>query len=260
VPAPQGHPPVRTEPAGQLRFQAGVGLAEQAPPLLGLGFRGRLSRRAYAQGSAVTFLLGYLLLLFVMKQPQLGRIVLGVLLALPLAAFAARLCVLRCHDANRSGWWALLLAVPVLGLLAALALAWLPSTEGDNSFGEMPDEGSLMTTRVVTGACALVVALALKPALNAIESEQARAAFDAAHAPPPLDAVADRAFHVEYAASPGHKAFARTLGAHAWKGSAATAEEAEEAALAACEEQRPAHADPCEVVNIDGDWLGREPR
>lgn len=241
----------------ELRMQAGVGLAEQAPPLLGLRFKGRLSRRAYAQAAAVTYLLGYLLLLFVMRSPSGGRIAIASIFFAVLGFYATRLCILRCHDAGYSGKWALLLAVPIVGFLVALALAWMPSTDGDNAYGEMPDEGSKKVTTIVTATCALIVAFALKPAIQAVEAEETVAAQKAADAPPPLEPAAERAFHVEYAAAPDHKAFAITKGAFGWKASLASAEEAEEAALAACEEQRPAYAEACEVVHADGNWRPR---
>lgn len=251
--------PAAAEPAlpPDVRMQAGVGLAEQAPSLLGFRFKGRLSRRGYAQASAVTYLLGYLLLLFVMRQPSAGRIAIAGLCFVVLAYYATRLVILRCHDAGYSGWWSLLLAVPLVGFVVALALAWVPSTDGDNAYGEMPDEGSKLRTMLVTGGCALAVAFLLKPAIQAVEYEEAEAAAKAAEGPPKLEAAAERVFHVEYAAAPGHKAFAITKGAFGWKATMPSAEEAEEAALAACEEQRPAHAEPCEVVNVDGNWLQR---
>ncbi len=244
-------------PTTMTRMEAGRGLAEQAPTLFGFGFRGRLSKRGYAMGIAIAFLLGWLLVLFVSQRPGIGRLLLALLLGVPVSVFYLRLCVLRCHDINRSGWWALALAVPVLGFIAALVLALVPSTDGDNHFGEMPDEGSKTLTQVVTGVCALAIAFLVKPALNRIEAEEFKAAEAVASGPPKLEDAADRAYHVDYAASPGHKAFAITAGAFGWKASAETSAEAEDAALAACEAQRPQKSQPCEVVNVNGEWMPR---
>lgn len=244
-------------PTTMTRIEAGRGLAEQAPSLFGFGFRGRLSKRGYAMGIAIAFLLGWLLVLFVSHRPGVGRLLLALLLGVPVSVFYLRLCVLRCHDINRSGWWALALAVPVIGFVAALVLALVPSTDGDNAYGEMPDEGSKTLTQVVTGVCALAIAFLVKPALNRIEVEEATAAATAAAGPPKLEDAADRAYHVDYAASPGHKAFAITTGAFGWKASAETSAEAEDAALAACEAQRPQKSPPCDVVNVNGEWMPR---
>jgi len=201
-----------------------------------------------------------LVLLFAMKQPGVGRFLLAGLVWLPLSAYSCRLTVLRCHDIKRSGWWSLLLAVPVIGFLAALALALIPGTEGDNEFGEAPDEGNRLVAGLVTGACALAIGLLIKPALRDVEAEGVETRVSAAQAPAPLDDAAERALHSEYAASPGHKAFAATRGAFGWKASANTTDEAEEAALATCESQRPAKSPSCEIVDLNGQAVPRYPR
>lgn len=38
------------------------------------------------------------------------------------------------HDTDRSGWWYLLMLVPIVGLVV-LVFMLLPSTPGDNRFG-----------------------------------------------------------------------------------------------------------------------------
>ena len=45
-----------------------------------------------------------------------------------------RLAVRRLHDANFSGWWLWLLAIPYLGWLAVLVLLLLPSASFPNRF------------------------------------------------------------------------------------------------------------------------------
>lgn len=251
----------RAAPAAtMLRMETGRGLAEQAPRVLGLRMKGRLSKRGYAMGLAGTFLVGWLLVLFVARSPGLGRLFVAGLAGLVVGWFYLRLCVLRFHDINRSGWWAAALAVPILGFIAALVLALVPSTDGDNDYGEMPDEGSRLVTSLVTGGCALLIAWLVKPALEQADHEERRAIAEAAAAPPPLDAAAERALHVEYAAEPGHKAFAATAGAFGWKSNAETGEDAEEAALAQCEGRRPVGAPACELVDLNGQPVPRQRR
>lgn len=247
----------RPEPAAtMLRTETGRGLAEQAPALLGLGFRGRLSKRAYAMGLSVCFLLGGLLALMVARQAGPLRWLLALLAGGVLGLYYLRLCVLRFHDIQRSGWWALALAVPVLGFVAAMVLAMVPGTEGENRFGQMPDEGSRLAASLVSGACALALAWLVKPALERAGHEEAQATAQAAAlaaaTPPALEAAAERALRVDYAAEPGHKAFAVTAGAFGWKAGAASADEAEEGALAQCEARRGGSAPPCELVELDG--------
>lgn len=61
-----------------------------------------------------------------------------VALALPFFAVTAR----RLHDVNRSGWLALLWAVPIVGWVYLLMLLVQPGDEGDNPYGP-PDADSL---------------------------------------------------------------------------------------------------------------------
>ncbi|MGB8266621.1 MAG: DUF805 domain-containing protein [Candidatus Velthaea sp.] len=60
---------------------------------------------------------------------------------MPYAAVAVR----RLHDTNRSGWWLLLVFVPLAGNIILLIWHCAPSTSGPNRFGPMPvailDEG-----------------------------------------------------------------------------------------------------------------------
>jgi uncharacterized membrane protein YhaH (DUF805 family) len=57
-----------------------------------------------------------------------------LVLLMPYVAVAVR----RLHDTDRSGWWLLLVFVP-LGNLVLLAWFCLPSTPGPNRFGPMPE-------------------------------------------------------------------------------------------------------------------------
>lgn len=55
-----------------------------------------------------------------------------------LAAFSPGLAVgaRRLHDTDRSGWWMLLLLVPIAGWLALLYFCAQPGTLGPNRFGD----------------------------------------------------------------------------------------------------------------------------
>lgn len=50
--------------------------------------------------------------------------------------------VRRLHDTDRSGWWYLLLFIPVIGALVILVFMLLDGTPGSNRFGPNPKEGS----------------------------------------------------------------------------------------------------------------------
>jgi uncharacterized membrane protein YhaH (DUF805 family) len=74
------------------------------------------------------------------RDALLGAICALVFL-MPYFAVAVR----RLHDTNRSGWWLLLLVVPLVGNIVTLIWFCTPSTPGPNRFGPMPgaisDEG-----------------------------------------------------------------------------------------------------------------------
>lgn len=55
-------------------------------------------------------------------------------LLLPGIAVAIR----RLHDTGRSGWWYLLVFIPIIGWLALLFWFVQPSDEGSNEYGEAP--------------------------------------------------------------------------------------------------------------------------
>ena len=53
---------------------------------------------------------------------------------LPSLAVAAR----RLHDINRSGWWLLILLIPLIGFIVFLVWACQESNPGDNQYGPQP--------------------------------------------------------------------------------------------------------------------------
>jgi uncharacterized membrane protein YhaH (DUF805 family) len=53
---------------------------------------------------------------------------------MPYLAVAVR----RLHDTDRSGWWLLLVFVPLVGNIVLLIWFCTPSTSGPNRFGPMP--------------------------------------------------------------------------------------------------------------------------
>ena len=62
----------------------------------------------------------------------------AVAMIVPSIAVAVR----RLHDTDRSGWWYLLVFLPVIGGLVILVFMCLDGTLGSNRFGPNPKEGS----------------------------------------------------------------------------------------------------------------------
>lgn len=62
-------------------------------------------------------------------------------IAIVILFFGLAVYVKRCHDRNKSGWWCLLLLIPIVGLVwLIIDLGILKSTEGPNQYGPDPLE------------------------------------------------------------------------------------------------------------------------
>ncbi len=54
-------------------------------------------------------------------------------------------CVRRFHDQDRSGWFALLLLIPAVGVIIVLVLMALPGSPGANRFGPLAPKSPAKT-------------------------------------------------------------------------------------------------------------------
>ena len=66
----------------------------------------------------------------------LGTAFLGVTYAVLTIIPGVAVSVRRLHDTNRTGWWYLILLLPLIGLIVFLIFAILEGTSGDNDYGE----------------------------------------------------------------------------------------------------------------------------
>lgn len=73
---------------------------------------------------------------------DVGLGVLSGLYAVAMIVPSIAVTVRRLHDTDRSGWWYLLLFIPVIGALVILVFMLLDGTPGSNRFGPNPKEGS----------------------------------------------------------------------------------------------------------------------
>lgn len=75
----------------------------------------------------------------------------GILAAL-YAAFAfiptVAVTVRRLHDQDRTGWWALIMLIPIIGILVLLYFMLQDSKAGSNRFGSNPKENNSTTFSV----------------------------------------------------------------------------------------------------------------
>jgi len=99
-------------------------------------FKGRARRKEYWMFILFSFLISLVLAIVegVIGLPAVlsGLYSLGVLV--PSIAVLFR----RLHDTGRSGWWALLLFVPLLGALAILFFTAQEGESSDNAYGPNP--------------------------------------------------------------------------------------------------------------------------
>ena len=109
-----------------------------------VGFRGRATRTEYWMFvlaslivSIVLGVVGNVLGLTIgegVDAVNILSLVYGLAVLLPSIAVMDR----RFHDRGHSGWMALILLVPVVGLIAVIVFMALPSERGDNRHGPYP--------------------------------------------------------------------------------------------------------------------------
>jgi uncharacterized membrane protein YhaH (DUF805 family) len=103
-------------------------------------FKGRINRKAFITGWVFLLLLG-LAFSFVLYSPAFvendGEV--GVLLFLPIQVFLVwtnlALQSKRNHDRGRSGWFCLLIFIPLVNLLYLLDLMLIKGVAGVNQYG-----------------------------------------------------------------------------------------------------------------------------
>jgi len=110
----------------------------------GLTFRGRARRKEYWYFFLFNFLVA-ILLSFVDLQmgwmsADLNSGILSGIYSLLIIVPSLAVSVRRLHDSDRTGWWALLLFVPLIGFLILLFFFAKDGTMGDNRFGADPKE------------------------------------------------------------------------------------------------------------------------
>lgn len=88
-------------------------------------FSGRATRTQYWMFALVYFLIivGLTILEVVIGFPAILSTIVSLVLLVPSISYATR----RLHDMGRSGWWQLLLFVPVLGLIIILIMLCMPT-------------------------------------------------------------------------------------------------------------------------------------
>jgi uncharacterized membrane protein YhaH (DUF805 family) len=254
--------------------KSGVAVAyegtDELPPVMSLSFEGRMGRIAYFNTGMLS-LLGIALIGIgaAVIIPLFRSAAVIVPLVLAFAAFgvwAMRVSAIRLHDLNRSGWWALVLLIPYVGSVVSLAMMFWPGTDGDNDYGPQPRQGNGVAAMIM----GILLVLMLVASMFSYRSYTKRLGREAAESSaqeqfdPRAAQAADvitgpaalKAFTDEYLPQSNHKAFASSdSGAFGWRAGQGSPREAARQAMSACEANRKPYTDPCELVNVNGQWL-----
>ena len=99
-------------------------------------------------------------------NPSAWRLALFVLY-LPMSALAFILATRRLNDANRSGWWSVLLMVPILNIFVWLYLMFAAGSDGDNDYGPptVPNTTGLAIVGVIMPVLLMVATIGVLAAV-----------------------------------------------------------------------------------------------
>ena len=103
-------------------------------------FSGRARRAEYWWWTVAYFLVAIVLSIVdaVVVGASGGAGVLNLILALALFVPSIAVAARRLHDINRSGWWQLIIVVPLIGAIVLIVWYCTKGTAGSNRFGEDP--------------------------------------------------------------------------------------------------------------------------
>jgi uncharacterized membrane protein YhaH (DUF805 family) len=244
---------------------------EDAPPLMGFGFSGRVSRLTYVTAILLTWIALLWLGMSALTRPGVFTIVFFVLGLIFTTVWSIRVTVLRLHDFNATGWWAMMFIVPYIGEAVSVALLFIPGSRDENEYGGLPRPGSKLLAGVLALVFVLSIAASWRPAMRAFtqllsETEETET-FDGvgAFGPAPSDrelsehietAGATNGFRDEYWNLTNHKAFAASDdGAWGYGAGQTTPRQAVTMAMSRCEEKRKPYTRGCRLLNVNGQWV-----
>lgn len=255
----------RRHPRRRAAPEAGAG--QRSAWAIGWGFSGRVGRLSAAVANLWLIAAMLLLTTGFLARPSLPRALLMGAGALAVFFFSMRLTVLRCHDCDRHGWWALFVLVPYVGSLASLLFAFLPGNPDENEYGPPPPKGRWAWLGLALVVLALSTALLVRASLRFVEryaAEQNGASADelvdfggnASTGGGSGDGAGLQEALRGYAQAPGHKAFAASSRQnYAWVGNAGSVDEAVRNAMAQCDAHRQPYTPDCRVVSVNGQGL-----
>ncbi len=244
---------------------------EDAPPLMGFGFIGRVSRLTYIDSTLVSWIALLWLGMAALTRPGVFTILLFLVGLLVVSLWSLRVTVLRLHDFNASGWWASMFIVPYIGQAVSVALLFIPGSRDDNEYGGLPRPGSKWVAGLLTLVFVLSMAASWRPAMRAftalLNEDEETETFEGVSASGPAPSDRELSDHIEtVGASIGfrdeywnqlnHKAFAASDdGAWGYGAGQTTPRQAAVMAMSRCEEKRKPYTRACHLLNVNGQWV-----
>jgi uncharacterized membrane protein YhaH (DUF805 family) len=105
-------------------------------------FSGRAARKEYWMFALwnviISVLLGIVVGIIDAVINSQALVAISYLYALAVLVPCIAVSVRRLHDINRSGWWFLIVLVPVIGAIVLLVFSVMDSQPGDNRYGSNP--------------------------------------------------------------------------------------------------------------------------
>ena len=111
---------------------------------------GRLSAKQFAKGFLVLVgivlpigvAIGFAMAILGIEETSIKQRLFELVLLIPLTIILFSLTIRRLHDLDKSGWYALVLFVPVVQVVLVIWLLYKSGTQNQNKFGVPPDERS----------------------------------------------------------------------------------------------------------------------
>ncbi|MBF0136107.1 MAG: DUF805 domain-containing protein [Magnetococcales bacterium] len=107
-------------------------------------FSGRARRKEYWYFTLFNIIIMFLLMAADMTtgsfNHEAGMGLLGGVYTLATFLPSLAVSVRRLHDTNRSGWWLLIVLIPLLGAIALIIFMVLDGKPGQNQYGDNPKE------------------------------------------------------------------------------------------------------------------------
>ena len=103
-------------------------------------FKGRLNRKPFFLRQLILGLFALPISMIIRVPPVFGLqiFLMGLVVGTVISVLIFAQVVKRLHDVDKSGWYSLILFVPLINIAAILALLLLEGSRGTNQYGDDP--------------------------------------------------------------------------------------------------------------------------